>query len=724
MKRGILAVLLVAIAIALSACEAYTDPATNVTSASATLRGHVSCEEYDAPGHWWWEYRKNGGPWQQTAHTPFDCNSSFTNAPVSKNLTGLTPDSHYDFLIAGYSDSDPQTIYHGGHTYFDVTRRPPFDGFDTDPPPDTSISSGGPSGFTNSVSATFGFSSTPSGASFECRLDASSGGIWQSCSSPKSYSGLADGSHTFEVRAKDAAGTVDPSPASRSWTIDTTAPTIQLSGPLKDAADLGEPLTETSYGLTVTSTDGLQSSSGVKSIEILVDGGSNDYAEQACQQGSCPMSLNWTLMTDSYSDAQHSLTVLVKDQLGYTVSESLSLQIDRRGDVYHAKEYTNDPASGGELIAENWVKQGSVITRTEEDGEVKTRNLVPCNTSMPSGAVCDEVRSIETVEDVPSYLQYLSVRVGDPDLPPVAPEFQAASVTQGSLLGQGGFSSVLSSWQIPPPAHGTQYELYNTAGDPTEGESDVKTWVDAATKLPLKQRVESTSGDVLETHYWTYAPDRLEDGQLPADFFSPPAPSSNGDREIAVERADEPLGSQRDVESGQWFDPYYLGPHPVIPSVGEFCLVSSDVVVMTYDPATITPDPDFPGDAAGAPQTWVEARYRQLPASASCTPGTGSAATPDLQVISEASASSDAAGWTALYKDIGEAVEQNPLDEGFAYSGLRPVVVESSATLAYLVALGGDEASALIPLGGSTVMIDGPFNKLEVPVLANLLAKR
>ena len=56
---------------------------------------------------------------------------------------------------------------------------------------------------------------------FECRLD---GGGWGACSSPKSYSGLGEGNHTFHVRATDAAGNVDPTPATFAWTVDTVAP--------------------------------------------------------------------------------------------------------------------------------------------------------------------------------------------------------------------------------------------------------------------------------------------------------------------------------------------------------------------------------------------------------------------------------------------------------------------------------------------------------------------
>ena len=88
-------------------------------------------------------------------------------------------------------------------------------------PPDTTIDSG-PSGTVQSSSASFSFSSSESGSNFECRLDS---GSWGACTSPKEYTGLSNGSHTFEVRATDSAGNTDSTPASRTWTVSTTSTT-------------------------------------------------------------------------------------------------------------------------------------------------------------------------------------------------------------------------------------------------------------------------------------------------------------------------------------------------------------------------------------------------------------------------------------------------------------------------------------------------------------------
>jgi hypothetical protein len=44
---------------------------------------------------------------------------------------------------------------------------------------------------------------------------------WEPCTSPWSYRSVEDGSHTFEVRATNPAGDPDPTPASRTFVVET-----------------------------------------------------------------------------------------------------------------------------------------------------------------------------------------------------------------------------------------------------------------------------------------------------------------------------------------------------------------------------------------------------------------------------------------------------------------------------------------------------------------------
>ncbi|MBI2690793.1 MAG: hypothetical protein HYX29_02425, partial [Solirubrobacterales bacterium] len=86
----------------------------------------------------------------------------------------------------------------------------------------------GPTGTVASTSASFTFSTSESGMTFECRID---GAAYAACTSPQAYSSLAQGAHTFDVRAVNGASTPGPA-ASRTWTVDTVAPNAPtVSGP-------------------------------------------------------------------------------------------------------------------------------------------------------------------------------------------------------------------------------------------------------------------------------------------------------------------------------------------------------------------------------------------------------------------------------------------------------------------------------------------------------------
>lgn len=83
----------------------------------------------------------------------------------------------------------------------------------------------------------------------ECRLD---GAAWSPCdsNSGQSYEDLADGNHTFEVRAVDDYGNVSPIDA-YSWLVVTAGPDVEFTS----APDEDTRHTTASFGFDVTSAD-------------------------------------------------------------------------------------------------------------------------------------------------------------------------------------------------------------------------------------------------------------------------------------------------------------------------------------------------------------------------------------------------------------------------------------------------------------------------------------
>jgi hypothetical protein len=83
---------------------------------------------------------------------------------------------------------------------------------------------GKPSNPSKLNSASFMFTaSEPS--TFQCKLDDAA---IESCISPKAYTALADGQHTFQVKATDQAGNSGAA-AAYTWSIDTKAPTTTIT---------------------------------------------------------------------------------------------------------------------------------------------------------------------------------------------------------------------------------------------------------------------------------------------------------------------------------------------------------------------------------------------------------------------------------------------------------------------------------------------------------------
>ena len=92
-------------------------------------------------------------------------------------------------------------------------------------PPETVITSGPPAKSTDNT-PTFAFGADDPGASFECSLD---GSAFSSCTSPRTVGPLPTGDHSFAVRARDAVGNVDATPATIAFTI--LAPAVDRPSP-------------------------------------------------------------------------------------------------------------------------------------------------------------------------------------------------------------------------------------------------------------------------------------------------------------------------------------------------------------------------------------------------------------------------------------------------------------------------------------------------------------
>jgi hypothetical protein len=137
----------------------------------------------------------------------FECSRdgrAFRNCSSPKSYSGLSDGSHTFDVRAIKADSKGHSKpAHAEWTIFVAL--------------ETTITSAPPT-LTSSTSATFTFSSSEPGSTFECRRNLAA---FTLCTSPKTYSALGDGTHTFEVRATDPSDNVDLTPATATWTVAT-----------------------------------------------------------------------------------------------------------------------------------------------------------------------------------------------------------------------------------------------------------------------------------------------------------------------------------------------------------------------------------------------------------------------------------------------------------------------------------------------------------------------
>lgn len=158
-----------------------------------------------------------------------------------------------------------------------------------------------PPAVTSATSATFEFTDAMAGVTFTCQLD---GAAYAACTSPKTYTGLSNGLHTFRVRARNAAGTQSQA-ATATWTVDTTPPAAPtLSGvPASPTGETGATIGFTSEaGATFAcSLDGAAPApcTSPQALSSLADGAHtfSVTARDAVGNLSVPATATWTVDT-------------------------------------------------------------------------------------------------------------------------------------------------------------------------------------------------------------------------------------------------------------------------------------------------------------------------------------------------------------------------------------------------------------------------------------------
>ena len=332
------------------------------------------------------------------------------------------------------------------------------DGFVVKYMPFSASFTSGPDGPTDDSTPQFGFGAGEQGSTYECRVD---GAAFAVCPDIFTTAPLADGPHTFDVRALDQGGTPGPS-VRKSFAVDTVPPAeFGLIGPGPGEATGSQPV----FTWNETSDSG----TSVTGYTVVVDG--QPSGAGACSGGTCSYQPSMPI-----PDGEHTWRVSATDAFGhvrdsetrpFTVAAAPVAKLAIAPNPALVGRAVTFDASGsadnGPIAAYDWDLDGNGTFETSTGSVPATTGTYPQAATIKvsvrvtdGGGLAGEASGNLTVNAIPGQVQFgISVNNGaqftnDPDVR-VSANFPL--VTSSILLsndgGFGGAKSFLPAPSLP-----------------------------------------------------------------------------------------------------------------------------------------------------------------------------------------------------------------------------------------------------------------------------------
>jgi RHS repeat-associated protein len=136
---------------------------------------------------------------------------------------------------------------------------------------------------------------------------------------------LAEGENELQLRAHDVIDRAS-APLTTTLRVDRSAPQVGYSGAIVSTEGR---MVSGEVGIQVDARDGDSGTtrSGVRSIQILLDGVQKSFADQPCAAGSCGLSKSWNLASSELTAGTHVVEAVVRDWAGNQTSRSFDVKV-------------------------------------------------------------------------------------------------------------------------------------------------------------------------------------------------------------------------------------------------------------------------------------------------------------------------------------------------------------------------------------------------------------